>query len=305
MTMTRNFCTYFDKNYLLRGLALYRSLEKHCPDFTLWILCFDDESFALLEKMRLGRARLIRLSDFEDDRLRAAKAGRKLYEYYWTCTPSLPAYILAKDPSIDSIAYIDADMLFYASPEPIFAEMGSDSILIIPHNYSPQHAHRAATSGIYNVGLLIFKNDERGRACLSWWRERCIEWCFDRAEGGKFGDQKYLDDWTTRFPGVHVLAHQGANVASWNIDSWDRAHWPLLFFHFHGLKMYLSGGRIRFYPIQILDRKIFGAYRNALQSAYADILAVDPSWRSGLAPKLDLLRFIKQSAMRALQDLKK
>jgi hypothetical protein len=86
---------------------------------------------------------------------------------------------------------------------------------------------------------------------LNWWRERCLEWCYDRFEDGKFGDQKYLDDWPDRFEGIHELRHLGGGVAPWNMsqysykmddkevylkktDPWSR----LVFFHFHSLKIY-------------------------------------------------------------------
>jgi hypothetical protein len=100
---------------------------------------------------------------------------------------------------------------------------------------------------------MYFKNDQNGLNALNWWRDRCIEWCFAYLEDGKFGDQKYLDDWQERFPGVHVLQNPGGGVAPWNIqqyliedktgkifitDKQKGTQLPLIFFHFHGLKFY-------------------------------------------------------------------
>src|ERR1051325_9889605 len=83
-------------------------------------------------------------------------------------------------------------------------------------NFSQQHRSREKF-GIYNVGWVSFRNDARGRLVLRWWRERCVDWCFDVVEDARFGDQKYLDDWPQRFEGVHVVQHQGANLAAWNV----------------------------------------------------------------------------------------
>ena len=93
--------------------------------------------------------------------------------------------------------------------------------------------------------MLVFRNDTRGLACLTWWRERCLEWCGSIPEPGRFGDQKYLDDWPQRFEGVHVVQHFGANLAPWNIRNHNIARrgdhllietFPVIFFHFHGFR---------------------------------------------------------------------
>jgi len=243
-----HFCTYFDRNYLTRGLALYRSLARHCQrPFTLWILCFDATTYETLDRLSLPGVRLISLDQFEaaDPSLRKAKAERSAVEYFWTCTPSLPLYILSHYPKIDLITYLDADLCFYSDPMPVYSEMGDGSILIVEHRYAPEHAHLAATSGIYNVELLAFRRDDRGLTCLRWWRARCLEWCYKRIEDGKFGDQKYLDDWPQRFAGVVALKNVGAGLAPWNAAQYN-VRWqdgrinvdgaPLIFYHFHGLK---------------------------------------------------------------------
>jgi hypothetical protein len=241
-----HFCTYFDRNYLARGLALHNSLVRHCRQpFTLWILCFDDETYEILSGLILPGVRLISQQEFEavDEELAHAKADRSRVEYYWTCTPSLPLYVLRHNPEIEVITYLDADLWFYGDPQPIYDELGDGSILILEHRYASEHAHLAATSGIYNVGLMVFRHDERGLVSLEWWRERCLEWCRIRSEDGKFGDQKYLDDWPTRFQGVVVLKHKGAGLAPWNLSRYEVAigqqsatvdGQPLIFYHFHG-----------------------------------------------------------------------
>ena len=42
------FCTYFDHRYLVRGLAMIRSLAAHCPAARVWVLCMDDTTYATL-----------------------------------------------------------------------------------------------------------------------------------------------------------------------------------------------------------------------------------------------------------------
>jgi hypothetical protein len=104
-------------------------------------------------------------------------------------------------------------------------------------------------TGLYIVQFMTFRSDEDGRAALDWWRERCLEWCFARYEDGKMGDQKYLDDWPTRFGGVRLLGHPGV-LGPWCIESRRVEEGPegvtvdgepLIFFHFMGLRRYADG----------------------------------------------------------------
>jgi hypothetical protein len=245
--MTYNFCTYFDSNYLCRGLNMYRSLLHVCQNFRLWILCFDGVTYELLSKMNLKSVELISLIEFEDEDLWRVKKDRSPVEYFWTCTPSLPLYILGRYPELSMITYIDADLYFYSDPFPIFEEFNSSSILLIEHRYARDIENRIKKNGRYNVQFMTFRNDEVGVNALKWWRERCLEWCYLRAEDGKMGDQKYLDDWTTRFQNVCVLENKGAGLAPWNIMRYnlkqvgDRIFVDedeLIFYHFHFFKIY-------------------------------------------------------------------
>ena len=63
--MNYNFCTYFDSNYLYRGLALYYSIKRLKINFRLWVLCFDNISYNILEKLNHKNIYLINLDEFE------------------------------------------------------------------------------------------------------------------------------------------------------------------------------------------------------------------------------------------------
>src|SRR3990172_4580754 len=202
-----NFCTLFDSNYLSRGLALYRSLERVSGSFHLYIFAFDEKCLNVLRQLQLKHATIISLKDFEDEELLCVKPTRNRAEYCWTSTSSAILFVLERY-NVEMCTYLDADMMFFDSPQPLFEEMGVASIMITEHRYSPRY-NKEVLSGKYCVQFVSFRNDVRGLQALRWWRDRCIEWCYARFENGKFGDQKYLDDWTTRFEGVHVLQHPG------------------------------------------------------------------------------------------------
>jgi hypothetical protein len=287
----RHYVTLFDSNYLTRGLALYYSLIRHVEDSHLWIICFDDFAYQLLTQLKLEKATLVALTQFEDDELLQIKTERTRKEYCWTCTPSVLLYVLNAAPQVNEITYLDADLMFFASPEPIFAEAKDASIILTEHRYIPELADQAMTRGIYNVQFLMFRRDTAGLEALKWWRDRCNEWCFDKIEPDRFGDQKYLDDWTERFQNVHVVQHLGAGLAPWNASQYDLVKKSsqlyvesdaLIFYHFHAVGIYrfnfgyLRGG----YPITAQLRNwIYRPYFQEIARAHQRLAAVYPQFR--------------------------
>jgi len=244
--VTLQFCTYFDANYLTRALVLYRSLVDVGAEFVLWALCLDDEAHRLVSELRLPGLEPVSLAELEqaDPEAAATKATRSRVEYYFTLTPSLPRYLLDRHPEIDVISYVDADLRFYDHPAPVYEALGQGSVLIIPHGF-PEQLRDREQYGRYNVGLVAFRRDAAGLACLDRWRRRCIEWCYDRVEDGKFADQAYLDDWPEIHDGVVVLDRPGVGLAPWNfmrfsIDVAARPPTvdgqPLVFYHFHAFR---------------------------------------------------------------------
>lgn len=240
------FCTYFDRYYLDKGLTLYRSLNRHCSSFRMWILCMDEITFEILSQLSLQHVDLIRLSYLEKDdpELLKAKQNRSVIEYYFTCTPSLALYLIKHYPEIDIITYLDADLYLFSAISPAYHEMGKGSILIISHRFALKNKWREIY-GKYNVGFLAFRNDINGCECLTWWRSRCLEWCYDHIEDEKFADQKYLDQWPNLFSGVVILQNKGIGLAPWNIDKYSYSvqnnilhvdGQPIILFHFHRLK---------------------------------------------------------------------
>lgn len=288
----QRFCTLFNSFYLSRGLAMYRSLLSQTSDFHLYIFAFDDACFEILVKLQLSNATIISLVEFETKELLAVKGSRTVGEYCWTCTAFTISYCINRF-SLDHCTYIDADLMFYRNPEILMDEMGDDSVLITEHRYSPEY-DQSKTSGIYCVQFVTFKNTDQGRLVLDWWESACLEWCYNRFEDGKFGDQKYLDDWTSRFEGVHVLGHLGGGVAPWNskeysfyntddeiliVDS-SEVKSPLIFYHFHDFR-FCESNCIRLTSEQYLIREdaiktLYIPYVKALENSERDLRKVDP-----------------------------
>ena len=321
--MKRYFCTYFDHRYLPRAMALHASLVRHVKDFSLCALCLDDTAHRALEALALPGVDVVGLGDLEsaDPDLVKAKEGRSRVEYYFTLTPALSRFALDRHPDADLMTYLDADLYFFGSPEPLYEELGKGSTAIIEHRFAPGLEWRLKF-GRFNVGWVSHRRDGEGLACLEGWRKDCLEWCFDRVEEDRFADQKYLDRWPEAHGGVVVLEHKGANVAPWNAARYglrlergvrilvDDA--PLIFFHFHGLvrlASWLYDPCLRRYGIRgsrVIRRIVYSGYLRELRAMEARLerlgagVEVPRGWRSKRSGGSGLWAKLKRVGIRGL-----
>lgn len=251
--MKRYYCTYFDSHYLAKALSLFESLNQHeVCDFEIFAVCMDEYSRVLLNKLKIKNVTPLAMHEIErrDEALLKAKHERTKIEYYWTSTSTIILRLLERHPQIEYLTYVDADLYFYSSPQPIFDEWQNYSVLIHEHRFSADQ-QQSIVYGRFNVGLLSFKNDSQALTVLKNWRQQCLDWCFFRIEDNKIGDQKYLDEWPAKYSFVGIIQHIGAGLGPWNHiqyqyqadgnGSFSVNKLPGIFYHFHGFNIIQPG----------------------------------------------------------------
>jgi hypothetical protein len=268
------FATLFDKNYISRGITLYKSLKDTCLDFKLFILALDDFTYDFIENLNFNDIILIRLTDLEnfDSKLASIKKNRTVIEYYFTISPCLPLYILNKYKT-KHICTLDADLYFYSSPEELFNKLNDHSVIITPHKFSQFHIG-LEKYGLFNVSFQIFKNNNIAINCLEIWRNDCLNYCKDVViENDNFADQKYLDKWPNLLKNeLFILNDHLSGIAPWNIENYKltysnkiflSSNEKVIFYHFHDFKIFNN----HFFSDNLTK---FGYKKNNLNLLYKD-----------------------------------
>lgn len=297
---------------------MLRSLFLHCPNAHLHVLCMDRVTEEVIGKLGLSQVTCIALVDFEDGPILQAKKNRNVAEYCWTLTPCLPWHILQREPAIQHITYLDADLFFYSPIEPLFAEIGDASIAIIEHRFTPR-LQNLEVNGRFCVEWVSFRRDYEGMACLERWRAQCLEWCYARLENDRMGDQKYLDEWPQRYRSVHILQHEGAGLAPWNFDKYRFEQTcdgdfsvngvPLIFYHFHQFQI-LEGEKFdRLSESYISERRepdaVYLFYEAEMRKAVKDVMKLMPGFSSGIKSAVHVTsrRLVQRFVPRPVKEL--
>ena len=260
------YCTLFNKKYLIHGIQLYESLKAHSPKFRLFILAMDSEVENFFKANVFPEVSIIKFEDLKNlyskEYLRPLSVG----QLCWVSEPLLCKYIFEVF-GVQETTYLDADVYFYSNPEPLFEELIGSSAAIVPHNFSS--ISYASSSGNYCVQFNYFKNNLIGNEILDKWIEDCRG--YELSQPHYYPGQLSMDEWTERWPSdVHVMKHIGAGVAPWNISAYKIREKNgelslngeiLIFYHFHQLArlnpstFFISGYGVNLEAVELIYKK--------------------------------------------------
>ncbi|MBU6431441.1 MAG: hypothetical protein KGJ58_02865 [Patescibacteria group bacterium] len=309
-----NIATIFDRNYLIRALAFHEAISKFKNEYVFWFLCLDKDTKEILEKLSLNNVIAMSVEEIGDEELLKTRSSRSTGEFAFTSKPSWINYIFNKIKDGDTLIYADNDIIYFAPPENILERMikNGHSIGVTPHKFSEKKDWMNEKIGKYNAGLIYFISDQNSRLCVNEWRKQCIDWCYLKYDNGRFGDQLYMNKWPEKYKGIYEIPDKGVNLGSWNIYNFKITERggnffvdeePLVCYHFHRIKFYIAGNKIKPLPIYIYHKKLYNMYTDMIEKGWGKMLAFNKDWNYGFAEKPGVLRLIKQNLTRFLRKI--
>lgn len=238
-------CTILAKNYIASARVLAKSFLDQHPDGKCYALLIDDfEGYIdprneILEIVPLSALNIPNQKDFcfKYTILELATAVKPYFlEYLFNVTP------------IGELLYLDPDIMVLDSLDNLLELFKSYDILLTPHitkdypddNLKPNDMNHLRC-GIFNLGFIGLKRNEKTLSFLKWWQTKLYERCIVSPLDGLFVDQKFIDLAIVLFENIGVIKDEGYNVAWWNIhyrrvtndgDKWACNGKPLYFYHF-------------------------------------------------------------------------
>ena len=261
-----HYVTLCSWHFLPQFFALLVSLRRHSPPFRLWVVAMDDKMVTVLEKMTAPEVGVIPLDEIENEKLLSLKGTRSVAEYCWTVATFSYEAVFNRASSATRVTYLDADLWFLRSPKILIDQLieANGDILITEHGFDSSQK-KLRDCGRYCVQFITITRTQAALRVLHWWQDRCIEWCYARVEDGKFGDQKYLEQWPSMLPGgVVVVRPSSLCVGPWNArGALVEVGVKPVFLHAHGLRI-MNDGRVRLWDVEHLlglpAQRLWGGY---------------------------------------------
>jgi hypothetical protein len=275
---------------MIQGSVAVESFLKYHKESSGFVICLDHTTSLYLKSRNLPKAIVIidldELSEIYSIFCNFMKT-RSYPEAIISIKPHLIEKYLGQVDEDSYLVYFDADLFFYNSLLYIQEFTSGFEVMLSEHLF-PAKMRESIKFGLFNGGLIAFRNSKISRALLERWKNQCTEWCKLELVENRFADQKYLDEFPNN-EGVSLLNHPGVNNGQYYFQ--DKRDFVLLFrqrriqlegfplicFHFHGTRILLSGvstGFNRYGRPKNFLWVLFGIYlpyikRIRMQSKYA------------------------------------
>jgi hypothetical protein len=200
---------------------------------------------------------------------------------------------MEEDSDLGGVTFLDSDLYPFAPLDSVWSQLDDASIILYPHRFPPEFATLEQSSGRYNGGMISFKNNSAGRQAARWWTDRVIEWCYNRDDNGRLGDQKYLLSFARRFEGVVEILDTGVNVGPWSITGYRVTAGQetvfidgrvLTLYHFHQFALQNDFSFVPAAPMYQLNDSvitfIYIPYRDRLQQIFTRVSEIVPGFDS-------------------------
>ena len=238
-------------NYLPKVKVLFDSLAVYHPDWHRHLLLVEDWSEEQCAAVALD-AELHQPRDLDIPDWRPWAFCHSMVELCTAVKPFMLKQLLARE-DCDAVVYLDPDICVFSSLDDVEAALGADSVLLTPHQSSPEATLSGVMAneltslryGTYNLGFIAVAANAHGRGFAEWWSQRAYRFTRDDIPNGLFTDQRWMDLVPGLFESVCVLRGPHLNVASWNAHQRELTKGadgqvfvlgtPLGFYHFTGL----------------------------------------------------------------------
>ena len=251
---TKYICTYFNIDYLARGLALIESINEHNLDTIIYVLAIDkDVEFHL--KTKFNNVNVIDIDYYKRYNNISNTKYSDQKQFFFSITPNLCKMLIEEKQEIDVLLYLDADVYVNADITPLYDEFGNFSVGACSHRRNKFMEIFFNNYGVYNVGVNLFRNDNIGRKCLSDWSKQCNNW-YPNMPGydlSFFSDQIFLDKWPILYKNGFVeIKNIGINVAPWNAINYS--------FNFSNSSLYVDNEKVIIYHFSSLVQEKKGIW---------------------------------------------
>ncbi|MBX4187729.1 MAG: hypothetical protein KW793_01175 [Candidatus Doudnabacteria bacterium] len=299
---TNAFCSIVTLNYLAYAKTLNESLKASGNTEPYYVLIADyrSEYQDLVKASGLNIITVQQLNIAELDELIEKYSA---FEFSNILKPFFVKWLLKNHSEINYLVFLDSDIYVYDTFSDIYKYLDSHpeySALLTPHmiskkikeeylkrtDYNIEQSHFGY--GLYNSGMLVYKNDERVVKYLDWHINKCSRYGFNMTDLHLFNEQKVLDMAPLTFDFVGIYSNMGYNVAPWNYypnmmrkdnNKYFVEDQPLVFFHFSQVHKHDPANSL-YYEVSDKDKEIYFK----LISDYRERLKFNDSGQASLIP---------------------